>query len=144
MMHERYEPATPAARSPGAGRRTLFSVRQQRPDGRFDAARHLECGGRRRVGAGDHRRRSGRVHDRRQGPCTPTPCDWGTRPLTIYGPSAGATVGKAGSAAYNQGFATRIVVVTAHGCRRAVPQVDVYTKFTGTGRSNFVITQTLH
>jgi hypothetical protein len=79
-----------------------------------------------------------------KGTCTPTPCDWGTRPLTIYGASAGATVGKVGSATYNQGFATRIVVVTAQDAVAPFLKVDVYTKFTGAGRSNYVLTQTFH
>ena len=79
-----------------------------------------------------------------KGSCTPTPCDWGTRPLTIYGASASATVGKVGSATYNQGFATRIVVVTAQDAVAPFLKVDVYTKFTSAGRSNYVLTQTFH
>jgi hypothetical protein len=76
--------------------------------------------------------------------CTPTPCDWGTRPLTIYAPSAAIKVGKIGSATYNQGFAQRIVVVTAMDATAPFLRVDVYTKFTGGGRSNYATTQTLH
>ena len=79
-----------------------------------------------------------------KGRCTPTPCDWGTRPLTIYAPSTGTSVGKVGSATYNQGFATRIVVVTAQDAVAPFLKVDVYTKFTGGGRSNYVLTQTFH
>ncbi len=45
-------------------------------------------------------------------PCSPTPCDWGTRPLTIYAPSVSTSIGKSGSATYNQGFVTRTVIVT--------------------------------
>ena len=79
-------------------------------------------------------------------PCTPTPCDWGTRPLTIYAPSVSVKVGKIGSATYNQGFAQRIVVVTAQDATAPFLRVDVYTKFTGggAGRSNYATTQTLH
>ncbi len=77
-------------------------------------------------------------------PCTPTPCDWGTRPLTIYAPAVGIKVGKIGSATYNQGFAQRIVVVTAQDATAPFLRVDVYTKFTGGGRSNYATTQTLH
>jgi len=77
-------------------------------------------------------------------PCSPTPCDWGTRPLTIYAPAAGITVGKIGSATYDQGFAQRIVVVTAMDATAPFLRVDVYTKFTGGGRSNYATTQTLH
>ncbi len=77
-------------------------------------------------------------------PCTPAPCDWGTRPLTIYAPSVSIKVGKIGSATYNQGFAQRIVVVTAQDATAPFLRVDVYTKFTGGGRSNYATTQTLH
>ena len=78
-------------------------------------------------------------------PCTPTPCDWGTRPLTIYAPTAGIKVGKIGSATYNQGFVTRIVVVTAEDATAPFLRVDVYSRFTpGGGRSNYATTQTLH
>ncbi len=77
-------------------------------------------------------------------PCSPTPCDWGTRPLTIYAPSPAINVGKVGSATYNQGFAQRIVVVTAMDATAPFLRVDVYTKFTGGGRSNYATTQTLH
>ncbi len=79
-----------------------------------------------------------------KGACTPTPCDWGTRPLTVYGASASATVGKVGSATYAQGFATRIVIVTAQDAVAPFLKVDVYTRFTGGGRSNYVLTQTFH
>lgn len=74
--------------------------------------------------------------------CSPTPCDWGTRPLTIYAPSAGTATGKVGSATYSQGFATRIVIVSAQDAVAPFLKVEVYTKFTGGGRSNYVTTQT--
>jgi hypothetical protein len=74
--------------------------------------------------------------------CSPTPCDWGTRPLTIYAPSAGTATGKVGSATYNQGFATRIVIVSAQDAVAPFLKLEVYTTFTGGGRSNYVTTQT--
>ena len=77
-------------------------------------------------------------------PCTPTPCDWGTRPLTIYAPSPAIKVGKIGGARFNQGFVERIVVVTAMDATAPFLRVDVYSRFTGTGRSNYATTQTLH
>ncbi len=78
-------------------------------------------------------------------PCTPTPCDWGTRPLTIYAPSAAIKVGKIGSATYNQGFVSRIVVVTAQDATAPFLRVDVLSKFAaGDTRSNYATTQTLH
>jgi hypothetical protein len=45
---------------------------------------------------------------------------------------------------YNQGFAQRTVVVTAQDATAPFLRVDVYTKFTGGGRSNYATTQTLH
>ncbi|MDQ6944000.1 MAG: hypothetical protein M3169_15995 [Candidatus Eremiobacteraeota bacterium] len=78
-------------------------------------------------------------------PCSPTPCDWGTRPLTIYAASPAIKVGKIGSATYNQGFVTRIVVVTAQDAVAPFLRVDVYSKFApGDTRSNYATTQTLH
>ncbi len=79
------------------------------------------------------------------GTCTPTPCDWGTRPLTIYAPSAAIHVGKIGSAVFNQGFVTRTVIVTAQDATVPFLRVDVYSKFAlGDSRSNYFFTQTLH
>jgi len=80
-------------------------------------------------------------------PCSPTPCDWGTRPLTIYAPSPGIHVGKIGSALFNQGFVSRTVVVTAEDATAPFLRVDVLSKFAPSGaggRSNYATTQTLH
>ena len=78
-------------------------------------------------------------------PCSPTPCDWGTRPLSIYAPSAAIHVGKIGSATYNQGFVTRTVIVTAQDAVAPFLRVDVLSKFgAGDTRSNYATTQTLH
>jgi hypothetical protein len=77
--------------------------------------------------------------------CTPTPCDWGTRPLTIFAPSAAVTVGKIGMATFNQGFATRTVIVTAQDAVAPFLRVDVLAKFApGDTRSNYATTQTFH
>ena len=78
-------------------------------------------------------------------PCSPTPCDWGTRPLTIYAPSPAIHVGKIGSATFNQGFVTRTVIVTAQDAVAPFLRVDVLSKFAaGDTRSNYATTQTLH
>jgi hypothetical protein len=78
-------------------------------------------------------------------PCAPTPCDWGTRPLTIYAPSPAIHVGKIGSATYNQGFVSRTVIVTAQDAVAPFLRVDVLSKFApGDARSNYATTQTLH
>ena len=78
-------------------------------------------------------------------PCSPTPCDWGTRPLTIYAASVSIKVGKIGSATFNQGFVTRTVIVTAEDATAPFLRVDVLSKFApGDARSNYATTQTLH
>ena len=78
-------------------------------------------------------------------PCSPTPCNWGTRPLTIYAPTVAIKVGKIGSATYNQGFVSRTVIVTAQDATAPFLRVDVYSKFApGDTRSNYATTQTLH
>jgi hypothetical protein len=77
--------------------------------------------------------------------CSPTPCDWGTQPLTIFAPSAAIHVGKIGMATFNQGFVTRTVVVTAQDAVAPFLRVDMYSKFSpGDTRSNYATTQTLH
>jgi hypothetical protein len=80
-----------------------------------------------------------------KGSCSPTPCDWGTRPLTIFAPSAAITVGKIGMATFNQGFVTRTVIVTAQDTTAPFLRVDVLSKFApGDTRSNYATTQTFH
>jgi hypothetical protein len=78
-------------------------------------------------------------------PCSPTPCKWGTRPLTIYAPSVVTRVGKVGSAVFAQGFVTRTVVVTLQDATAPFLQVQVLSKFAaGDTRSNSATIQTLH
>jgi hypothetical protein len=77
--------------------------------------------------------------------CSPTPCDWGTRPLTIFAPSAAISVGKIGMATFNQGFVTRTVIVTAQDTTAPFLRVDVLSKFApGDTRSNYATTVTFH
>jgi hypothetical protein len=77
--------------------------------------------------------------------CSPTPCDWGTRPLTIFAPSAATSVGKIGMATFNQGFVTRTVIVTAQDAVAPFLRLDVLSKFApGDTRSNYATTQTFH
>lgn len=78
-------------------------------------------------------------------PCTPTPCNWGTRPLTVYAPSVGTSLAKVGSATYNQGFVRRTVIVTLQDATAPFLQVQVLSQFTPSGgRSNYTTIQTLH
>lgn len=80
-----------------------------------------------------------------KGACSPTPCDWGTQPLTVFAPSAAITVGKIGMATFNQGFVTRTVIVTAQDTTAPFLRVDVLSKFPpGDTRSNYATTQTFH
>jgi hypothetical protein len=77
--------------------------------------------------------------------CSPTPCDWGTRPLTIFAPSAAIGVGKIGMATFSQGFVTRTVIVTAQDAVAPFLRVDILSKFApGDTRSNYATTQTFH
>jgi hypothetical protein len=77
--------------------------------------------------------------------CSPTPCDWGTRPLTIFAPSAAIGVGKIGMTTFSQGFVTRTVIVTAQDAVAPFLRVDVLSKFAaGDTRSNYATTQTFH
>ena len=77
--------------------------------------------------------------------CSPTPCDWGTRPLTIFAPSAAVTFGKIGMATFSQGFVTRTVIVTAQDAVAPFLRLDMYSKFApGDTRSNYATTQTFH
>ena len=79
------------------------------------------------------------------GVCSPTPCDWGTKPLTIFAPSPAIHVGKVGMATFPQGFVTQTLVVTLNDATAPFLNVQVFDKFApGDTRSNFVSTQTLH
>ena len=64
-------------------------------------------------------------------PCTPDPVRLGHAPADHLRAGRGIKVGKIGSATYNQGFVTRIVVVTAQDATAPFLRVDVYSKFTG-------------
>jgi len=77
--------------------------------------------------------------------CTPTPCDWGTKPLTIFAPTAGTPIGKVGMATFPQGFKTATIVVTLNDATSPVLNVQTLTKFApGDTRSNYAITQSMH
>jgi len=77
-------------------------------------------------------------------PCTPTPCNWGTRPLIVYAPSAATSLAKVGSAVFIQGFVRRTVVVTLQDATVPTLRVQVLSQFTPSGgRSNYTTFQTL-
>ncbi len=70
--------------------------------------------------------------------CSPRPCDWGRVNAVAYAPTAGANLRRDANtlvAVYNQGFATKTVVVTLNSGRL---NVTVFTQFsTGDGRTNY-------
>lgn len=71
------------------------------------------------------------------GSCSPTPCDWGTTPLTLYSTSVSDPNDIAGTAQYNFGFAKQMVTL-----RMVTPysiKANHYTQFTdGSGRHNYL------
>lgn len=79
------------------------------------------------------------------GVCTPTPCDIGTQPLTIFAPTVNFPIGKVGTATFNKGFVTLTVVVTLNDATSPLLNLQVFNKFApGDTRSNYVTTQTMH
>jgi hypothetical protein len=85
------------------------------------------------------------VNVRIWGKCSPTPCDWGTRPGLTYSPnvSTNPTTGAiAVTSSFPQSFARRTVVIRPVGTDRI--EVSVYTEFTdNSGRSNYVTIEVL-
>jgi hypothetical protein len=79
------------------------------------------------------------------GACSPTPCEWGLIPATVYGPTVTAKTGTSLEAQWNFGFSRTVLLVTL-SFPRAVPTLTVteLTTFTdGSGRSNYVVTEKL-
>jgi len=78
------------------------------------------------------------------GACSPTPCEWGLIPGTVFGPNVSAKVGTSFEAQWNFGF-SRTVLVARFSLPRKVPTLTVqeFTTFTdNSGRSNYVVTET--
>ncbi|MFC2951056.1 hypothetical protein ACFOOP_03905 [Marinicaulis aureus] len=75
-----------------------------------------------------------------KGECTPNPCDWGSAPATAYSNSAAtdpASNTEAIIATYNQGFATKTVVLD--GRAGNTMRAHIYTHFTdNSGRDDYV------
>jgi hypothetical protein len=79
------------------------------------------------------------------GVCSPTPCDIGTKPLTIFAPTAASPIGKVGMATFPAGFKTMTVVVTLQDATAPFLQVQTFNKFApGDTRKNYTTIQTLH
>jgi hypothetical protein len=78
------------------------------------------------------------------GACTPTSCEWGRIPGTVFGPNVSAKAGTAFAAQWNFGF-SRIVVLATYGIVRKVPTLTVqeFTTFTdASARSNYAVAET--
>jgi hypothetical protein len=78
------------------------------------------------------------------GACSPTPCEWGKIPGTVFGPNVSAKIGTSFAAQWNFGFA-RTVLLATYSARTKVPtlRVQEFTTFTdGSGRANYTATET--
>lgn len=87
----------------------------------------------------DIRRSGGTVTVQVGAQCSPRPCDWGRVNAVAYAPNASANLRREANtlvAVYNQGFATKTVVITLAGGGRL--NVNVFTQFSsGDGRTNY-------
>jgi len=78
------------------------------------------------------------------GACTPTPCEFGRIPGTVFGPNVSAKIGTAFAAQWNFGF-KRTVFLATYSAPRKVPTLTVqeFSTFTdGSGRFNYTRTET--
>jgi hypothetical protein len=78
------------------------------------------------------------------GACSPSPCQWGNVPGTVFGANVSAATGSSFEADWNFGFARTVLLGTLTETRR-VPTLTVqeFTTFTdGSGRANFAVTET--
>jgi len=80
-----------------------------------------------------------------KGQCSPNPCDWGSVPAIAFSPSTATNVSgntKAIIATFNQGFATKTLLLQGHS--RDNLRYRVFTQFTdGSDRSNYTNNGTL-
>jgi hypothetical protein len=77
------------------------------------------------------------------GACSPSACEWGWQPMTTYGNNVSDADHHFGSAAYDQGFARRIM--TFHLLSPTLMCVDTYSLFTdGSGRQNYHTHELFH
>jgi hypothetical protein len=79
------------------------------------------------------------------GACSPTPCQWGDIPGTVFGPNVSSPTGNSFRADWNFGFARTVIVgtVSQRLFFRPVLTVQEFTTFTDhSGRANFTVTET--
>ena len=78
------------------------------------------------------------------GACSPSPCQWGNVPGTVFGANVSSATGSSFEANWNFGFARTVLLGTLNGKER-VPTLTVqeFTTFTdGSGRANYTVTET--
>jgi hypothetical protein len=78
------------------------------------------------------------------GACSPSPCQWGNVPGTVFGANVSSATGSAFEASWNFGFA-RTVLLGTLAVRNRVWSLTVqeFTTFTdGSGRANYAVTET--
>ena len=77
------------------------------------------------------------------GACSPTPCQWGNIPGTVFSPNVSASTGNSFEANWNFGFSRTVLLATVHGVFIPVLTVQEFTTFTDhSGRSNYEVTET--
>jgi hypothetical protein len=80
------------------------------------------------------------------GACSPSACEWGRIPGTVFGPNVSATVGTSFASQWNFGF-SRTLLLATYSAPKRIPTLTVqeFTTFTdGSGRSNYTVTETFH
>jgi hypothetical protein len=78
------------------------------------------------------------------GACSPSPCQWGNVPGTVFGANVSSATGSSFEADWNFGFAHTVLLGTLTETKR-VPTLTVqeFTTFTdGSGRANYAVTET--
>jgi hypothetical protein len=78
------------------------------------------------------------------GACSPSPCQWGNVPGTVFGANVSAMAGSSFEADWNFGFA-RTVLLGTLTARNRLPTLTVqeFTTFTdGSGRADYAVTET--
>ena len=78
------------------------------------------------------------------GACSPTPCQWGNVPATVFGANVGSPTGNSFEANWNFGFSRTVLLATVTRVLfTQVLTVQEFTTFTdNSGRSNFEVTET--
>lgn len=78
------------------------------------------------------------------GACSPTPCEWGNVPATVFGTNVSSPAGNSFEANWNFGFSRTVLLATVKPTLLGpVLTVQEFTTFTdNSGRSNYEVTET--